>query len=121
MDGFGNKFFAGAAFALNQHGRTARRDLCDEIEEAQHRLALADDVFEVVALLKGALELDDLFFGTMPSDSAANIGEELLVIPGLLDEVLCARTYGVYDVADGAEGGDQDDRELWLYLQDAWQ
>ena len=32
MDGFGNKFFARAAFTLNQYGRAARRDLCDEIE-----------------------------------------------------------------------------------------
>ena len=68
VDGLGDELLAGAALALDQNSRAAGRDLRDEVEEAQHRLALADDIFEVVALLERALELDDLFFGAMPGD-----------------------------------------------------
>ncbi len=117
----GDQLLAGAALALDQDGGAAGRDLGDEVEEPEHRLALADDVFEVVALLQGALELDDLFFGAMPRNGGANVGEQLLVVPGLLDEVLGAGADGVDDVAHGAVGGDHDDGKVGLHLDDARQ
>jgi hypothetical protein len=73
---------------------------------------LADDVLEVVALLQGALELNDLFFGAVAADGGADVGEQLLVVPRLLDEVLGAGADGVDHVRDGAEGGDHDDRQV---------
>ena len=121
VEGLGDELFAGAALALDEDGGAAGRDLGDEVEEAQHGLALADDVFEVVALLEGALELDDLFFGAVAGDGGADVGEELLVVPGLLDEVLGAGADGVDHVADGAEGGDHDDGQVGLHLEDARQ
>ncbi len=121
MDSLGDELFAGAAFALNENGGAAGRDLGDEVEEAKHRLALADDVFEVIALLEGALELNDLFFGAMTGDGGANVGEQLLVVPWLLDEVLRAGTDGIDDVADRAVGGDHDDGKIGLHLDDAGQ
>ncbi len=121
VDGLGDELLAGAALALDENGRAAGRDLRDEVEEAQHRLALADDVLEVVALLEGALELDDLFFGAMAGDGGADVGEQLLVVPRLLDEVLGAGANGIDDVADGAVGGDHDDRQVRLQLDDARQ
>ena len=121
MNRLRDQLLACAALALNQNGRAARRNLGDEVEEAEHRLALADDIFEVVALLQRALELDDLFFGAMPGDGGANVGEQLLVVPGLLNEVLRARTDGIDDVADRAVRGNHDDREIGLHLDDAWQ
>ena len=121
VDGLGDELFAGAALALDEDGGTAGGDLGDEVEEPQHWLALADDVFEVVALLEGALELDDLFFGAVPGDGGADVGEEFFVVPGLLDEVLGAGTDGIDDVADRAEGGDHDDGKLGLRLDDARQ
>jgi hypothetical protein len=66
----GDQLLAGAALALDENGRAAGRDLGYQVEDPQHRLALADDVFEVVALLERALELDILFFGAMPGDAA---------------------------------------------------
>ena len=121
VDGLGDELFAGAAFALDEDGGAAGRDLGDEVEEAEHGLAFADDVLEVVALLEGALELDDLFFGLVAGDGGADVGEELFVVPGLLDEVFGAGADGVDDVADGAVGGDHDDRQLGLHLDDAGQ
>jgi hypothetical protein len=44
VDGLGDHLLAGAALALNQHGGTAGRDLCHQIEDLQHDLALAHDV-----------------------------------------------------------------------------
>ncbi len=81
-------------------------------------LAFADDVGEVVALLEGALELQVLFFGAMAGDGGANVGQQLLVVPGLLDEVFSAGADGFDDVVDGAVGGDHDDGQLGLALLD---
>ena len=57
----------------------------------------------------------------MASDGRADVGEKLLVVPRLLDEVLGARADGIDDVADGAEGGDHDDGKIGLCFDDARQ
>ena len=95
VDRLGDQFFAGAALALQQNGGAAGRDLRHQVENPQHGLALADDVFEVVALLQRALELDVLFFRSMPRDGGAHVGQQLFVVPGLLDEVRGARLHGL--------------------------
>ena len=79
-----DQLLAGTALALDQDCGTAGRNLRNKVEEAKHRLALADDIFKVVTLLQGALELDDLFFGTVAVDCGANVGEQLLVVPAKL-------------------------------------
>ncbi len=84
-------------------------------------LALAHDVGEVVALLEGALELQVLFFGAMAGDGGADVGQQLLVVPGLLDEVFRAGADGFDDVVHGAVGGDHDDRQLRLAFLDLGQ
>ncbi len=66
----GDQLLAGSAFALDEHGGAAGRDLRHQVEDAQHRLALADDVFKVIALLQGALELDVFFFGAVRAMAA---------------------------------------------------
>ena len=111
MQGFGDNFLAGSAFALQEHGGTAVRHLGDEVENLQHRLAFADDIFEVVALLEGALQLDVLFFGTSPSHGGAHVGEKLFVVPGLGNEVSGAGLHGAHCVLHRAVGGDHDDRQ----------
>jgi hypothetical protein len=70
----------------------------------------------ITSLAEGALELDVFFFGAIAGDGGANVGEELFVVPGFLDEVLGARADGVDDVIDGAEGGDHDDGQGELAL-----
>src|SRR5580693_7393650 len=111
MQSFGDNFFAGAAFALQQHGGAAVGNLGDEVEDFQHGLALAHDVFEVVALLESALELDVFLFSAAPSDGGAHISHQLFVVPGFLDEVGGAGLHGTHRVLHRAVGGDHDDRE----------
>ena len=55
MNRLGDQLFSGSTLALQQYGGAAGRDLGDQVKNLQHRLALADDVLEVVALLQGAL------------------------------------------------------------------
>ena len=82
------------------------------------QLALAHDVGEVVALLEGALELQVLFFGAVARNGGADVGQQLFVVPRLLDEVFRAGADGLDHVVDGAVGGDHDDRRLRLALVD---
>ena len=119
VKGFGDEFFAGAGLALNEDGGAAGGYLGDEVEEAEHGFGFADDVLEVVALLEGSLEVDDLLFGLVAGDGGADVGEEFLVVPGLLDEVFGTGADGVDDVAYGAVGRDHDDGELRVHLDDA--
>src|SRR5579875_400146 len=107
-----DEFLSGAAFPLDKNGGSAGCDLLDELEELQHRLAFADDVFERIALLQGALQLLDFFFSAAAADSGADIGKQFLVVPGLLDEVGSAGLDGVDDIADGAVGRNHDDRKV---------
>ncbi len=71
--------------------------------------------------MSDALELDDFGLGLVAGDGGADVGEELLVVPGLLDEVFGAGADRVDDVADGAEGGDHDDGQLGVHADDAGQ
>ncbi len=107
----GNQLLARAAFALQQDGRPAGRHLRHQVENLQHRLALADDVLEVVALLQRPLELDVFFFRPMPCHRRPYIGEQLFVVPWLLDEVGGARLHGLDCILDGSVSGDHDHRE----------
>src|SRR6267143_5738921 len=57
MDGLGDEFFAGSAFAADEHRRARGSDLGDEVEQSVHLVALADDIGEIEALLESAFEL----------------------------------------------------------------
>jgi hypothetical protein len=116
VDGFGDQFLAGPTLALQQYRRAAGGHLRHQVEDAQHGLALADDVLEVVALLQGALELDDFFFSAAAAHGGANIGQQFLVVPGLLDEVGGAGLHRIHGVFHRAVGGDHDDRQFGIAL-----
>ena len=118
MDGLGDHLLARTALALNQNGRPARSNLCDQVENLQHDLAFAHNVREVVALLQGALELQNLFFGAMAGHCGADIGQQLFVVPGLLNEVLRAGADGLDNVVHRAIRGDHDDRQLGVAFLD---
>ena len=57
MNRFRDQLLARTALALDQHGRPARRHLRHQVEQPQHRLALAHDVLKVVALLQRAFQV----------------------------------------------------------------
>src|ERR1700730_8565006 len=72
VHGLGNDFLASSALPLQQHRRATGCHLRDQVENLQHGLALAHDVFKVVALLQGPLELNAFFFGS----EQANCGSQ---------------------------------------------
>ena len=114
----GDDFFSGSAFSLKQHRRTTGGHLSDQVKNLQHGLALAHDVFEVVALLKGALQLYVFLCGTTPSHGSAYIGEEFLVVPRFLNEVCGPGLHGAHRIFDGAVCGDHDDGEMRIVRAD---
>ena len=75
MNGLGDQFFAGAAFAVDEDGGARRGDLGHEVEDGEHFFAFADDVREIVALLEGALELDVFFAQAAAFDGQRNLGD----------------------------------------------
>ena len=111
MNGLGNKFLAGSALPLQQHRGTAGRDLGHQVENLQHGLALAHDVFKVVALLQSALELNVLFFRAMPRDRSPHIRQQLFVVPWLLNEIRRAGLHRLYRILHRAVSGDHNDRQ----------
>ena len=117
MQSLGNQLLARTALALHQDGRTAGSNLRDQVEQTQHRLALAHDVLEVVPLLQRAFELYQLFFSAMPPDGGANIGQQLLVVPRLLNEVLRPRVDRIDHVRDLAKRRNHNDRQRRMHLQ----
>ena len=116
MQRFRDQLLARAALALDEHRGARRRHLRDQVEDTEHRLALAHDIGEAVTLAQRAFELDVLFFGAVAADRGTNVGEQFLVVPGFLDEVLRPAANRIDDVIHGAECGDHDDRQLRLAL-----
>ena len=114
MDGLGDQLFAGAALALNQNRRAAGRNLRDQVENLQHGLALADNILEVIALLQGALKLLVFFFSAAAAHRGPHVRQQLLIVPGLLDEVSGAILHGADSVIHGAVSGNHDHRQLWI-------
>src|ERR1019366_4613147 len=118
VNGFGDQLFARTALALQQHGGTAGRHLRHQVEDAQHGLAFADDVLEVVALLESALQLDYFFFSAAPANRSAYVGQQFLVVPRLLDEVGGAGLHGIYRVLHRAVRRNHDDGQIGIALAD---
>src|SRR5436189_4599393 len=112
VNSFGDELFAGPALALQKHRGSTGSDLRYQIENLQHGLALADNIFEVVTLLQCSLELDIFFFGSMPGDCGSNVGQQLLVIPRLLDEVAGAGLHRPHCVLNRAVSRDHNHGEM---------
>ncbi len=75
-------------------------------------------MLKVVALLQSALELDDFLLGPALPHCATDVGQQLLVVPRLLDEVGRARLHSIDSVFDRAVSGDHDDSQFGIALAD---
>src|SRR5207253_2281894 len=91
-------------------------DLCDQIQNAQHALTLADDVRETIALLERALELRVFALQARPRDHALDLDQQLLVIPGLREVVVRSAFERVYRHLDRAVRSDHEDGRLGIAL-----
>src|SRR6185437_5451724 len=108
----------GAAFTLQQNRRATGRDLSHNIKDLEHGLAFAHDIFEVVATLECALELDIFFFGAAAGDCGANISQQFFVVPGFLEEIRGTGLHGADGIFNRAVSGNHDDRYLGVKRTD---
>ena len=71
-------------------------------------------MLKAIALLERALELLVFFFHAAAHYSGAHIGQQLLVVPRLLDEVGGAFLHGADGIVERAVGGDHNDGKLGI-------
>ena len=116
MNCFGDELFAGAAFSADEHRGARRRDLGDQVKKRKHFFAFADDVGEIEALFKRALELDVFFAEMAGFDGLRHLREEFVVGPRLGDVVERATLERGASHFNGTVGGDEDDREARITL-----
>ena len=114
MESLGDQLFAGSALALQKDRGAAGRNLRYQVEDLQHGLALAHDVFKVVTLLQSALELNVFCFSLVAAYCDANVRQQLFVVPWFLDEVGGAGLHRLHRIFHRAIGGDHDHGKLWI-------
>ena len=112
MNGLGDEFLAGAAFAADEHGGAGGGDLGDEIEQLLHAVALADDTREIEALFERALELEVFFAQPARLDGLRDLREELIIGPGFGDVIHGTALEGGAGHVNGAVRGDEHDGEM---------
>ena len=115
MDRARDELFPGAALALNQDRRSARRRLDDQIEDLTHARALADDVRELVIPLLNVLAQVAVLVDQPPAlHRVTDDDDDFLVLERLGDVVEGARLHRRNGALDRAVGGDDDDREIFV-------
>ena len=113
MDGAGDQFFSGAAFAGDQDAAGLRRDSLDKVEDGAHLRTLADDVVETGEAAQFATKIAGFFlplqgFGDFV-DGAAELIDELVVLD---DEAVGAGIDGGDGGFDGGDAGDQEEEGI---------
>ena len=119
VDGAGNHFLAGAAFADEQYRGAGRRDFTDHVHEPLHGEAFADDE----ALLLAAIQLaaQPLVVERQPPvfEQPANLGEYFVEQDWLHQVVVGAALEGGDGVFDRAVRGDQEHERFRIDLEQA--
>ena len=114
-----HQLLAGAALALNQHRRAARRRAGDQIEDRLHLRAAADDLVEAVrARPQPVAQLAVLAHEPAALDGVAEHGQHFVVLERLrevVERALLGRRDGAFD---RAERRDHDDRQLVVQAPD---
>ncbi len=121
VNGFGNEFLAGTAFAADEDGGARRRDLCHQVEQDMHFVALANDAGKIEALLQGALELHVLIAQATGLNGLRHLREQLVVGPRLGDVVHRAVLERGARHLNGTERGDQNHGKLRITPADFFQ
>ncbi len=108
MDGAGEEFLAGAAFAQQEDGRIRRRNALDLLAGFLHRWVLAHDAREAVA--RRVLLAQEQVFPEQFVLPRRALDEQLQMVQvhRLLDEVECAFLHRRHGFFHRAVGGDQE-------------
>ncbi len=113
VEGAGDEFLAGAAFAEDEDGGVGIGDAFDHAEDVLHALAGADDLGEAVFLAEFASEEGVFVDGLGVGEGALNGEFEFLELEGFLEVIVGAELHGLDGAFDGAEPGDHDDDSGW--------
>ena len=117
VNGAGDELFAGAALALNEDRRSARRRLNDQVEHAPHRRAAPDDVVEVAVLLLDVLPQRAVFVDQAAAlERVLDDDEHFVVLERLGDVVERAALHRGDGVLDRRVRRHHDDRQLVVQL-----
>src|SRR5437660_8474016 len=108
----GDELLTRAALAADENRGARRRNLRDEVQKHLYFVALADNVREIEALLKGALELDVLIAKPARFHGLRHLGKQFIVGPRLGDVVHRAILESGASHIDRTVGGDQHNGEL---------
>lgn len=109
VEGAGDEFLAGAAFAEDEDGGFGIGDAFDHAEDVLHALAGADDLGEAVFLAEFATEEGIFLDGLGVGEGALNGEAEFVELEGFLEVIVGAELHGLDSAFDGAEAGDHDD------------
>ena len=112
-----HQLLAGAALAVDQDGRPARRRLHDQVEDLLHPRAAADDLAEAVGVLLQVLA-QHAILGDQPPlrERVADDGEHFVVLERLGDVVERAALHRGDGALDRRERRDHQDRQLVVDL-----
>ena len=122
VEGLRDELLAGAAFALDQHGRGGGGDAADELVDSFHRRRGAGEGVESALCVQLRFEVRHLAFQGADLEDAFDAGAELGEVgDGLGEEVVRTVLHRLDRELDFAEGGDEDRadrRELRLRRPD---
>jgi len=96
VDGVGHHLLAGPALAVDQHAGVGVGHHLDQLEDALHLLALADDLGEGVAALQLLLQAHVLLAKQADGADILQADEELIHPERLGDEVGRAMSHGLH-------------------------
>ena len=119
INGAGDKFFAGAAFAGDESGGIGGGQLTDNFEHLLHALATANDALFVVFGFEKRLIRDDLLHVTRGLEGVGDNFFEFWDVERLKEIIVGAKLHGLDGGLRGAVGGHEDDQQLGVDLADA--
>ena len=112
MEGAGDEFLAGAAFAGDEDGDAGGCDALDEGEDLEHGRGGADEAAEDAGFAKAAAGDFELDFGFALAGGVGKSGAQSGSVNGFLQEIVCTHHHGVDGEVDGAHGGEDDDNHI---------
>ena len=112
MEGAGDQFLAGAAFALDEDGGVGIGYFCNEVVNLLHARTGANDVLGLVLVLDDAAEVADFALVILVLQGALHGVEQFVDFEGLDDVIEGAGLEGHDGGLNGLVGGDHDEGSL---------
>jgi len=121
VDGAGNQFLAGARFSGDEHRSLGRGHFLNELVDALHGSALADNASELVAFLQFTGEITVSFDQLIVVDRFADGELQLLILEGFKDIVECSFAHGFDGFFHRSVGGHHDNGKIGMLEVDPFE